>query len=68
VLNELAFDYEIAKNIVDYRHYSKLLSTYVEGLQDILDDEDLAHTSYNQTITTTGRLSSTNPNLQNIPT
>lgn len=67
VLNELAFDYSIAKNIVDYRHYSKLLSTYIEWLQDILDDNDLAHTSYNQTVTTTGRLSSTNPNLQNIP-
>ena len=68
VLNELAFQFDIAKLIVDYRHYTKLQSTYIEWLQNLLDENDFLHTSYNQTVTTTWRLSSTNPNLQNIPT
>ena len=67
VLWDLAHDYPLAKLIVDYRHYSKLLSTYVEWLIELLDDNDFVHTSYNQTVTTTWRLSSTKPNLQNIP-
>jgi len=67
VLWELSHEFEIAQMIVDYRHYSKLLSTYVEWLSKLLDSNWLLHTSYNQTVTTTGRLSSTNPNLQNIP-
>lgn len=68
VLNDLAFEFEIAKMIVDYRHYSKLQSTYIEWLQNLLDEDDFLHTNYNQAVTTTWRLSSTNPNLQNIPT
>lgn len=67
VLWELSHEFEIAQMIVDYRHFSKLLSTYIEWLSKLLDDNNLLHTSYNQTVTTTGRLSSTNPNLQNIP-
>ncbi len=67
VLWELSHEFEIAQMIVDYRHYSKLLSTYIEWLSKLLDSNWLLHTSYNQTVTTTGRLSSTNPNLQNIP-
>ncbi|ATU05097.1 hypothetical protein BKN14_01415 [Candidatus Gracilibacteria bacterium HOT-871] len=67
VLGDLAHKYPIAQMIVDYRHYSKILSTYVDGLLNIVSDDDLVHTNYNQTVTTTGRLSSTNPNLQNIP-
>ena len=67
VLWDLSHDYPVAQLIVDYRHYSKLLSTYVEWLIDLLDDNELVHTSYNQTVTTTWRLSSTKPNLQNIP-
>ena len=67
VLWELAHDYNIAQKIVDYRHYSKLLSTYIEWLLDISDENDLVHTSYNSAVTTTWRLSSTKPNLQNIP-
>lgn len=67
VLWELAHEFEIAQMIVDYRHYSKLLSTYIEWLSDLLDDDDFLHTNYNQTIASTWRLSSTNPNLQNIP-
>lgn len=67
VLNFLAIDFPIAQKIVDYRHYSKILSTYINGLTDLLDENDFLHTSYNQFIAATGRLSSTNPNLQNIP-
>ncbi len=67
VLDELAREYEIASKITLYRHYSKLLSTYIEGILELLDEDDFVHTSYNQTVTSTGRLSSTSPNLQNIP-
>ncbi len=67
VLESLAHKYPIAESIKNFRHYKKLLSTYVEGLINEMDDEEKVHTSYNQTVTTTGRLSSTNPNLQNIP-
>ena len=67
VLLELAHDYEIAQKIVDYRHYTKLQSTYIEWLLKLIDANWLVHTNYNSAITTTGRLSSTNPNLQNIP-
>jgi len=66
-LENLAKEHPIAKKIIDYRHYSKLNSTYVTGLIDLLDENDFLHTSYNQAVTTTWRLSSTNPNLQNIP-
>lgn len=68
VLEELAEDYEIAKLILDYRRYSKLKSTYTEALPALIDRKDnRIHTTYNQTVTATGRLSSSNPNLQNIP-
>jgi DNA polymerase-1 len=67
VLLELAHDYEIAQKIIDYRHYTKLLSTYIDWLLAMIDDNWLVHTDYNSAITTTWRLSSTNPNLQNIP-
>lgn len=67
VLWELAHDYPIAQKIVDYRHYTKLKSTYIEWLLDIISEDELIHTSYNQAVTTTWRLSSTSPNLQNIP-
>ncbi len=66
-LENLALTHPIAQKIIDYRHYSKLKSTYIDWLLDLLDQNDLLHTSYNQAITTTWRLSSTNPNLQNIP-
>lgn len=68
VLEELAKKHEIWAKLIEYRTYTKLLSTYVEGLLNELDEHDLIHTNYNQTTTSTGRLSSTNPNLQNIPT
>ena len=68
VLEELAEDYEIAKLILDYRKYSKLKSTYTEALPALIERKDnRIHTTYNQTVTATGRLSSSNPNLQNIP-
>jgi DNA polymerase-1 len=68
ILNELAQDYEIPALILDYRKYSKLKSTYTEALPELISDKDgRIHAFFNQTVATTGRLSSSNPNLQNIP-
>ena len=67
VLENLAKEFPIADKIINYRHFSKINSTFVNWLLDLLDENDLLHTSYNQAVTATGRLSSTNPNLQNIP-
>lgn len=68
VLEELADEYEIAQLILDYRKFAKLKSTYTEALPALIDRKDnRIHTTYNQTVTATGRLSSSNPNLQNIP-
>ncbi|API87508.1 DNA polymerase I [Francisella uliginis] len=67
VLVQLAEEYEIAALIMKYRHLSKLKNTYTDKLPKILDSNSRAHTSYNQTGTVTGRLSSSDPNLQNIP-
>lgn len=69
VLEELAQEHEIAKCLLQYRHYSKMKTTYVDALPELISPVDgKIHTSYNQTVTVTGRLSSSNPNLQNIPT
>lgn len=69
VLEELAQEHEIAQLILDYRRYAKLKSTYTDALPELIERKDnRIHTTYNQTVTTTGRLSSSNPNLQNIPT
>lgn len=67
VLDKLAPDYPIVKDILEYRKLSKLKSTYADGLANFIDETGKIHTSFNQTITATGRLSSTDPNLQNIP-
>lgn len=67
ILEELAPDYEIARLILEYRKYSKLKSTYTDALPALIDKDGRIHTTFNQTITATGRLSSSNPNLQNIP-
>jgi DNA polymerase-1 len=68
VLEELAESHEVPKLVLDYRQLSKLKSTYVDALPVLIDPKtQRVHTTFNQTGTTTGRLSSTNPNLQNIP-
>lgn len=67
VLTELAQDYELPAIILRHRTLSKLLSTYIVALQKKTDTKSRVHTSYNQAVTATGRLSSSDPNLQNIP-
>ena len=66
VLSNLADKHPIVNLVLEYRHYAKLQSTYVVGLQPLVNRGRI-HTEFNQFITQTGRLSSTNPNLQNIP-
>ncbi|MCR3758257.1 DNA polymerase I [Clostridium felsineum] len=67
VLEKLIDKHPIIEKVVYYRQLTKLYSTYVEGLKTVIDADDKIHSSFNQTVTTTGRLSSTEPNLQNIP-
>ncbi len=67
VLEELAEEYEIARKILDHRALMKLKTTYVDVLPRLADENSRVHTHYNQALTTTGRLSSSEPNLQNIP-
>lgn len=67
VLETLAPLHPLPRLIIQYREVSKLKSTYVDSLLKLADEHDRVHTSYNQTIAATGRLSSSNPNLQNIP-
>ena len=68
VLENLAVEHELPERILDYRHLAKMKSTYVDALPQLLHpDTGRLHTSLNQTIAETGRLSSSNPNLQNIP-
>ena len=67
VLETLKYSYPIVEKILEYRQYSKLKSTYVDGLLNVLTKDNKIHSTFNQTITATGRLSSTEPNLQNIP-
>ncbi len=67
VLKTLAPDYRIAQLIMDYRELTKLKSTYIDALPRLLAEDGRIHTSFNQTVAATGRLSSSNPNLQNIP-
>lgn len=57
----------VGKKLLEYRAYKKLLSTYIEPIPKLVDKEDRIHTTFNQNGTSTGRLSSANPNLQNIP-
>ena len=67
VLEKLAPDYPIVSDILEYRGLMKLKSTYAEGLASCIAADGRIHSTFNQTITATGRLSSTEPNLQNIP-
>lgn len=67
VLETLKVNYPIVEKILEYRQYAKLKSTYVDGLLNVLSENYKIHSTFNQTITATGRLSSTEPNLQNIP-
>ncbi len=66
-LEKLHGQHEIIEMIEDYRELAKLLSTYVEAIPELADDEGRVHTTFNQAVTATGRLSSSEPNLQNIP-
>lgn len=68
VLSDLARDHEIVRQILDWREKSKIKSTYLDTLGPLRRGDGRVHTTYNQTITATGRLSSSDPNLQNIPT
>lgn len=67
VLEKLAPEHPIVSDILEYRQLAKLKSTYADGLVNYIDEKQKIHTTFNQTITATGRLSSTEPNLQNIP-
>lgn len=67
VLEELAPDYPIVKLILEYRSLAKLKSTYCDGLLKVIQSDGRIHTSFNQVETRTGRISSLEPNLQNIP-
>lgn len=67
VLEKMAPDYPIVADILEYRGLAKLKSTYADGLASCIKEDGRIHTSFNQTITATGRISSTEPNLQNIP-
>lgn len=67
VLDKLAPDHPIVADVLEYRQLSKLKSTYADGLINFIEQDGKIHTTFNQTITATGRLSSTDPNLQNIP-
>ncbi len=67
VLEQLSDKHPIIEKITCYRQFTKLYSTYIEGLKAVIDKDGKIHSSFNQAVTTTGRLSSTEPNLQNIP-
>jgi len=67
VLGTLAPDYPIAAKVIEYRELTKLKSTYIDALPRLIREDRRLHTTFNQTVAATGRLSSSNPNLQNIP-
>lgn len=67
VLEKLSEEYPIVKDVLEYRGLTKLKSTYADGLSVYIGEDQRIHTNFNQTITATGRISSTEPNLQNIP-
>ena len=68
VLEKIKYEHPVIEKILEYRQLQKLNSTYVEGLIPYIDETERIHSKFHQTVTTTGRISSTDPNLQNIPT
>ncbi len=67
ILDELALEHQIAQDILNHRQLMKLKTTYIDNLPKLVKDDGKIHTHFNQIVTTTGRLSSSDPNLQNIP-
>ena len=67
VLEKIRHEHGIIDMILQYRAFTKINSTYVEGLAPLIGDDSKIHASFNQTVTSTGRISSSNPNMQNIP-
>ena len=67
VLEKLAVEYPLVSKILEYRQLAKLKSTYADGFANFIEEDGRIHTNFQQTVTATGRLSSTDPNLQNIP-
>lgn len=67
VLEKLAPNFEIARLVLEYRAISKIINTYVNGLEEVMNEQDYVHPLYKQAYTQTGRLSSINPNIQNMP-
>ena len=67
ILEKLAPDYPVVSDILEYRQLTKLKSTYADGLANYISEDGRIHGKFNQTVTATGRISSTEPNLQNIP-
>lgn len=67
VLDKLALDYPLVAKILEYRQLAKLKSTYADGLANFIGPDGRIHGKFHQTVTATGRLSSSEPNLQNIP-
>lgn len=68
ILDELALEHQIARDILEHRQLMKLKTTYIDNLPKLIKDDGKIHTHFNQIVTTTGRLSSSDPNLQSIPT
>ena len=68
VLEKLRYEHPIVADVLEYRQYAKFKSTYCDGLLKVIAPDGRIHTSFQMTVTATGRLSSTEPNLQNIPT
>lgn len=66
-LEKLIGSHPIIEKILEYRHLAKLKSTYVDGLKDVIQTDGRIHSTFHQTVTVTGRISSSEPNLQNIP-
>lgn len=67
VLEQLMGVHPIIEHILEYRKLNKIVTTYIDGFENLINEKNEIHTTFNQALTTTGRISSTDPNLQNIP-